>query len=62
MGDQVAQLLEDDYALIAARPAGLGLDADPDASHRELGVPVTPVADWARTRDWTAAAAVAGVA
>ena len=62
MGPQVAQVLEDDYAFIGSRPPALRLDADPDASHRELGVPVTPVADWARVQDWAAAAAVASPA
>jgi len=29
--------------------------ADTDAAQRELGVALTPVADWARTLDWEAA-------
>jgi len=62
MGEQVAQVLEDDYGFIGSRPAALGLDADPGASHRELGVGTTPVAEWARAQDWPAAAAVASAA
>lgn len=59
MGEQAGQALAGFYAVLAAAPASLGLDADTDASHRELGVTPTPVADWARTQDWKGAAALA---
>ena len=59
LGEQAGQILAADYAVLAARPDALRLDADTGEIHRELGVPLTPVAEWARTQDWEGAAAVA---
>jgi uncharacterized protein YbjT (DUF2867 family) len=58
MGEAVGRALADDYGLLGRAAPALGLDADTDEVHRVLGVERTPVADWARTQDWEAAAAV----
>lgn len=64
MGAEAAEMLADDYRLMAGRPSAAGLRADLDAAPRELGVSLTSVAEWARTQDWkgaaTAASAIAG--
>ncbi len=59
MGNHVAEIIAADYVLVGQRPASLNLDADVDASHRELGVTTTPVAEWAAVQDWQGAAAFA---
>lgn len=59
LGPQAAQALADDYAAIADQPAALRLDTDSGAINAELGVPLTPVADWVRTQDWAGMAAIA---
>jgi NAD(P)H dehydrogenase (quinone) len=58
MGAEIGDAVAADYALLAGRAPMLGLDADTGASHAELGVEPTPVADWARAVDWEAAAAI----
>jgi hypothetical protein len=59
MGEQVGRILAADYGALADRTAALRLDAETVEVHRKLGVPPTPVAEWARTQDWEAAAAAA---
>ena len=58
MGEAAAEMLADDYRLMAGRPEAAGLRPDLGAAPRKLGVPLTPVAEWARSQDWEAAAAV----
>jgi uncharacterized protein YbjT (DUF2867 family) len=58
MGPELGAALAADYRAIASRPPELDLDADASTAHLILGVPPTPVADWARTQDWEAAAAL----
>jgi hypothetical protein len=62
MGDQAAEILAADYGLLAERADALGLAADREAAHREIGVPLTPLAEWARAQDWRGAAAMAAAA
>jgi uncharacterized protein YbjT (DUF2867 family) len=57
MGEAVGRAIADDYRLVAARPPGLGLDADTGQAWRELGVSPTPVEAWAQSQPWEAAAA-----
>jgi nucleoside-diphosphate-sugar epimerase len=58
MGEQIGAALAADYRVLGQRPAELALDSDTQELRRELGVPATPVADWAGSQDWEAAAAV----
>lgn len=60
MGEMVARLLADDYAMLNSRPAALHLDADTTAARDLLGVPATSLADWARGQDWQGSAAILG--
>lgn len=60
MGEAVARLLADDYAMLGRRPGALDLDAGTTALREELGIPATPLATWARTQDWVGSAAVLG--
>jgi uncharacterized protein YbjT (DUF2867 family) len=59
MGEQAGRILAADYGALVDRPEALRLDADTEGIHRELGVRLTPVAEWARAQDWEAAAAAA---
>jgi NAD(P)H dehydrogenase (quinone) len=60
MGPELGAAVAADYRALGSRADELGLDADTGKAHAELGVAPTEVADWARTQDWEAAAAVAG--
>jgi len=60
MGPELGAALAADYRAVSSRPAELDLDADTTAAHTHLDVPPSNVADWARTQDWEAAAAVLG--
>jgi uncharacterized protein YbjT (DUF2867 family) len=57
LGEQAASAVGEDYTAIGTRPAALDLDADTTAVRHALGVPATPVADWARQQPWAAVAA-----
>ena len=59
MGAEAAEMLADDYRLMSGQPSKAGLRGDLEAAPRELGVRLTPVAEWARTQDWEGAAAAA---
>jgi uncharacterized protein YbjT (DUF2867 family) len=56
LGEQAASAVGDDYRAISTRPAALDLDADTTAVRQALGVPATPVAEWARQQPWAAVA------
>jgi uncharacterized protein YbjT (DUF2867 family) len=58
MGEQLGAALAADYRVLGERRAELALDTDTQELRRELGVPATPLAEWARSQDWEAAAAV----
>jgi len=60
MGEMVAQLLADDYAMLNTRPAALHLDDDTTGVRDLLRVPATSLADWARNQDWQGSAAILG--
>jgi len=62
MGEAIGAAVAADYKMLSGRPSSLALDGDTTALRRELGVPATPVAAWARTQDWEAAAAMGGPA
>jgi len=53
----VAEPIADDYRVIVERADTLGIGDDPQVAEHELGVTLTPIADWVRTQDWEAAAA-----
>jgi uncharacterized protein YbjT (DUF2867 family) len=57
LGEQAASAVGEDYKAIGTRPAALDLDADTTSVRQALGVPATPVADWARQQPWAAVAA-----
>ncbi len=57
LGEQAASAVGEDYKAFGTRPAALDLDADTTSVRQALGVPATPVADWARQQPWAAVAA-----
>jgi uncharacterized protein YbjT (DUF2867 family) len=60
MGEEIGAALAHDYRMLGSRPAELALETDTTEIRELLGVQATPVAEWARTQDWKAAAAVLG--
>ncbi len=60
LGAEIGAALAHDYRMLGSRPDALQLDSDTQAVRRELGVPATSVANWARTQNWDIAAAVLG--
>ena len=58
MGPELAEALAHDYALIGRGAPGIELAGDADAIVRELGVPYTGIAEWARSQDWEGAARI----
>jgi hypothetical protein len=60
MGPELGAQLAADYRMLGSRPTELDLDADTSEIRKELGVKVTPLAEWARAQDWQAAAAMLG--
>jgi NAD(P)H dehydrogenase (quinone) len=57
---EIAAALAANYRVLGSRPPALQLDQDTQVIRRELGVLATPVAEWARTQDWEAAASALG--
>ena len=53
MGEQIGAALVAE--VLGERPASLSLDTDTQEPPRELGVPATSVAQWAKTQDCEAA-------
>jgi len=57
MGEEIGAMLAADYRALGDRRDELALDSDTQEIRSELGLPATPVVDWARSQDWEAAAA-----
>jgi uncharacterized protein YbjT (DUF2867 family) len=58
MGPELSHAVADDYALLGRPPQALELAPDTATVRRELGVPATPVAQWAAAQDWQGSAAI----
>jgi len=59
LGPEAGAAVAADYAALGSRPDALPLDADTEHVRRELGVPATPIEEWARAQDWEGAALAA---